>query len=89
MTTAQLANGWRISKTPKGHTLIDPDGREYPEEDFVTVSQAAEARGLSARRIRVLAGEGRLDAVKRGSIWLVKAGAVMFYKPGVVRRQQK
>lgn len=89
MNTAELANGWRVSQSPNGYILIDPNGCEYPEGDFLTVSQAAEARGLSTRRIRVLASEGRLDSVKRGSIWLVKAAAVMFYKPGVVLRKQK
>jgi len=87
--TKRLANGWEVSGPDQkgGHTLIDPQGLEYQEDDFLTASQAAEARGMSARRIRVLASEQRIEAVKRGSIWLIRASSVMFYTPGVIRRR--
>ncbi|RJQ50794.1 MAG: DNA-binding protein [Actinobacteria bacterium] len=91
MESADLANGWKLVG-PDGsgrYLLVDPDGNTYEERDLVTVSQAAEARGLSARRIRVLASQGRLGAVKRGSIWLIPAGSVMSYRPGIVGRPRR
>jgi len=82
LTTSDLANGWKISisESTRKPVLVDPGGTVYEDRDLVTVSQAAEARGLSARRIRLLASQGRLGAVKRGSIWLVPAASVMSYR---------
>ncbi len=88
MDTVDLANGWKIAKSDSTGKplLVDPQGATYEERDLITVSQAAQARGLSARRIRLLASQGRLAAVKRGSIWLVPAGSVISYRPGIVGR---
>lgn len=44
--------------------------------DLVSISEAADALGLSSARIRLLAATGDLEAEKIGGRWLVERGAV-------------
>ncbi len=58
-----------------------------PEEEYVTVAQAARLSGLSARQIARLLQRGVIEGVKPGHDWLVRPSAVMAYlrqerKPG-------
>jgi excisionase family DNA binding protein len=58
-----------------------------PDEEYVTVAQAARLSGLSARHIARLLQRGEIAGVKPGHDWLVRLSAVMAYlqqerKPG-------
>ena len=56
---------------------------------MLTVTQAAAALGLSARRVRALIAAGRLPAVKPGHDWLIQAkdlAAIQNRKPGRPRK---
>lgn len=58
-----------------------------PDEEYITVSRAAEASGLSRRQIQALLQSGVLPGIKPGRDWLLKLSTVMEYlrqerKPG-------
>lgn len=58
-----------------------------PDEEYITVSQAAEFAGLTTRHIRWLLARGEIPGIKPGHDWLLKRSAVMDYlrkerKPG-------
>lgn len=49
---------------------------------YLSTKQAAEALGLSDRRVRVLAGEARFPGAFRvGRDWVIPAAAVESYRP--------
>lgn len=50
-----------------------------PDEEYITVAQAAQRVGLSARHIRWLLQRGLISGIKPGHDWLVKPSAVMAY----------
>lgn len=67
-----------------------------PDEEYITVPQAAELSGLSRRQVRWLLETGVLAGQKPGRDWLVKPSAVMDYlrqerKPGpkTKRREER
>ena len=44
--------------------------------DYIKVSEAAEKWGISARRVRVLCAEGKIDGVvRKGNLYMIPAGA--------------
>jgi excisionase family DNA binding protein len=58
-----------------------------PDEEYITVSRAAELSGLTSRHVRWLLAKGVIPGIKPGHDWLVKPSAVMDYlrqerKPG-------
>jgi len=58
-----------------------------PDEEYITVAQAARQSGLSASHLRALLHNGTIPGIKPGHDWLVKPSAVMAYlrqerKPG-------
>ena len=50
-----------------------------PDDEYITVAQAAKQAGLSARHIRWLLQRGHIPGIKPGHDWLVKPSAVMEY----------
>jgi excisionase family DNA binding protein len=50
------------------------------EMELITTQQAAKILGLSARRVRELAGDGSLPAVAVGRDWLFEPAAVARFK---------
>ena len=64
-----------------------------PDEEYITVAQAARLSGLSARHIARLLQQGVIEGVKPGHDWLVRPSAVMAYlkqerKPGPKRSRR-
>ena len=58
-----------------------------PDEEYITVAQAAELAGLTTRHVRWLLQRGLLVGIKPGRDWLLKRSTVMDYvrqarKPG-------
>lgn len=58
-----------------------------PDEEYITVSQAARITGLSSSQIARLLRQGDIKGIKPGHDWLLKPSAVMEYlkqerKPG-------
>jgi excisionase family DNA binding protein len=58
-----------------------------PDEEYITVAQAARRYRLSTRQLRRLLLDGTVSGIKPGHDWLVKPSAVMEYlrterKPG-------
>ena len=58
-----------------------------PDEEYITVQQAAELASLTARHIRWLLERGLVTGIKPGRDWLLTRSAVMAYikqerKPG-------
>ena len=58
-----------------------------PDEEYITVTQAAQLSGLTARQIQRLLKRGVIDGFRPGREWLVRPSAVMAYlrqerKPG-------
>ena len=49
-------------------------------ENWLTVSQAAQASGYSERMIQRLLAEGKIKGIKPGRDWLVTLDAVLEYK---------
>ena len=43
------------------------------DNQYLSVTQAAAALGISRQRVLVLVAEGRLPAVKVGSYWMIQA----------------
>ena len=63
-----------------------------PDEEYITVAQAAARFGLSRRHLGRLLQLGTIRGSKPGHDWLVKPGAVMEYlqqghRPGRKRKQ--
>jgi excisionase family DNA binding protein len=61
-----------------------------PDEEYISVAQAAQCSGLSRRQIQRLLQNGVIPGIKPGHDWLVKLSAVMAYlrgehKPGPKR----
>jgi excisionase family DNA binding protein len=56
-----------------------------PDEEYITVAQAARRFGLSARHLSRLLHTGTIPGMKPGHDWLVKPSAVMEY----LRQQRK
>ena len=50
-----------------------------PEEEYITVAQAAQLSGLSTRHLARLLREGTIAGIRPGHDWLVKPSAVMAY----------
>ena len=50
-----------------------------PDEEYITVAQAARRFGLSTRQISRLLQTGTIPGIKPGHDWLVKPSAVMEY----------
>lgn len=50
-----------------------------PDEDYITVSQAAKLSGLSPSQIARLLRQGEIRGIKPGHDWLLTASAVMEY----------
>ncbi len=48
-------------------------------ENLITTSEAAEISGYTAHFIRTLAGQGRIEAVKKGKIWLIRRDSLLAY----------
>ena len=45
--------------------------------EFMTAKQAAEAWGISPRRVAILCEQGRIDGVKKaGAVWLIPPDTV-------------
>lgn len=62
------------------------EGR-VPDEEYVTVAQAARLSGLTPRHIARLLQNGVIEGIKPGHDWLLRPSAVMQYlkqerKPG-------
>ena len=58
-----------------------------PDEEYITVAQAAQLSGLTARHIQRLLKGGVIQGYRPGRDWLVRPSAVMAYlrqerKPG-------
>ena len=58
-----------------------------PDEEYITVAEAARLSGLSMRQVARLLRDGTIQGIKPGHDWLVKPSAVMEYlqqerKPG-------
>jgi excisionase family DNA binding protein len=65
-----------------------------PDEEYITVTQAAQIAGLTTRHIRWLLQQGVLQGIKPGHDWLLKRSAVMDYlrqdrKPGPRAKDRK
>jgi excisionase family DNA binding protein len=63
-----------------------------PDEEYITVAQAAKLTGLSTSQIARLLRQGVISGIKPGHDWLVKPSTVMDYlrqerKPGRKPRQ--
>lgn len=81
-----LHNGWRMTTDHAASSynqpvLVGPDGTAYGKLDLLTTAQAAEALGMTARRVRALCTSGRLEAHKPGSEYLIPAVMVMNHRP--------
>ena len=50
-----------------------------PDEEYITVAQAARQLGISRRHLSRLVQTGTIPGIKPGRDWLVKASAVMEY----------
>ena len=50
-----------------------------PEDEYVTVAQAARLCGLSRRHLQWLLQQGTIPGIKPGHDWLVRPSAVMTY----------
>jgi len=50
-----------------------------PDEEYVTVAQAARQSGLSDRHLRRLLQQGVVPGIKPGHDWLVRPSAVAEY----------
>ena len=50
-----------------------------PDEEYITVTQAARAFGLSASHLSRLLRDRKIQGMKPGHDWLVKPSAVMEY----------
>jgi excisionase family DNA binding protein len=50
-----------------------------PDDEYVTVAQAAQQSGLSAGHLERLLRQGRLAGIKPGHDWLVRPSAVAAY----------
>jgi excisionase family DNA binding protein len=50
-----------------------------PDEEYITVAQAARLAGLTPRHISRLLRAGVIAGIKPGHDWLVKPSAVMTY----------
>ena len=64
-----------------------------PDEEYITVAQAARLSGLSAGHLSRLLKQGKIPGVRPGHDWLVKPSAVMEYlregrRPGRKPRTQ-
>lgn len=62
-----------------------------PDEEYITVAQAARLSGLSSRHIARLLKRGMIEGIKPGHDWLLRPLAVMAYlrqerKPGRKRK---
>ena len=55
-------------------------------EDYVTLQEASSICGVQPERLRQYVRTKRLDAVKVGSIWLVKKTAAQSFKPKPIGR---
>ncbi len=51
-----------------------------PDEEYVTVAQAARLSGLSMRHLQWLLKRGMIPGIKPGHDWLVRPSAVMTYR---------
>ena len=51
-----------------------------PEEQWITVTKAAEQSGYSMRMIQRLLAQGKITGIKPGRDWLTTLEAVMEYK---------
>ncbi len=51
-----------------------------PDEEFITVEQAAEKSGYSVRHIQHLLKTGRVMGRKFSGVWMLTLEAVMAYK---------
>jgi hypothetical protein len=51
-----------------------------PDEEYITVEQAAEQSGYSVRHVQYLLKTGRVEGKKFSSVWMVTFEAVMAYK---------
>ena len=56
-----------------------------PDEEYITVTQAAELAGLTSRHIRWLLQREIIAGIKPGHDWLLKRSTVMDY----LRQQRK
>ena len=56
-----------------------------PDEEYITVADAARLAGLTTRHISRLLLRGTIPGIKLGRDWLVKPSAVMEY----VRQERK
>jgi excisionase family DNA binding protein len=68
------------------------EGR-VPDEEYITVAQAARLSGLSTGHLAHLLRSGTIPGIKPGHDWLVKPSAMMTYlkeerKPGPRPRQR-
>ena len=62
-----------------------------PDEEYITVEQAAEKTGYSVRHIQYLLKTGRVEGKKFSRVWMVSLAAVMTYRastPGPGRPKQ-
>jgi len=50
-----------------------------PNDEYVTVAQAAQQSGLSRRQLARLLQEGTIPGIKPGHDWLVRPSAVTIY----------
>lgn len=65
--------------------------RQMPDDEYVTVAQAAHLSGLSRRQLQWLLQHGAIPGIRPGRDWLVRPSAVMTYlkerrRPGRPRR---
>lgn len=54
-----------------------------PEQVWISLAQAAEGTPYSQEYLSLLARKGRLDAIKRGRVWLTTRQAVADYRQSV------
>lgn len=59
------------------------------DENLISVAEAAGRLGLSEVRVRVLCREGRLDARRVGSVFVIDAASVDTFKAKPVGRPPK
>ena len=50
-----------------------------PDDEYITVVQAARLSGLSPRQLQWLLKQGTIAGIKPGHDWLVRPSAVMTY----------
>jgi len=65
-----------------------------PDEEYITVAQAAQLSGLSTGHIARLLRTGEIEGIKPGRDWLLRRSAVMAYlreerKPGPKRSRKR